>query len=325
MISTDDIFHISSKKQFEKIALKVFRLQYAQNAVYREYCQHLQKSPIEVKAVSDIPFLPIGFFKTHRVTTSNDAPEAVFTSSGTTGAQTSRHEVTDISVYRQSFRQAFSEFYGAAQNYAILALLPSYLEREGSSLVYMVSDLIEQSRNPHSGFYLNNLEALADKIESIGATQNILLIGVSYALLDLVENRTFNLQNAIVMETGGMKGKRRELIRDELHAILKKGFGTASIHSEYGMTELLSQAYSLTDGRFHTPAWMKVIARDPEDPLTLIGSGRNGGLNIIDLANINSCAFIATQDLGKVHPDGSFEVLGRFDNADIRGCNLMVL
>src|SRR5690606_14370732 len=210
-------------------------------------------------------------------------------------------------------------------NYAILALLPSYLERGGSSLVYMASDLIEKSQNPHSGFYLNELNALANKLENIDSAQNILLIGVSYALLDLVEHRRFNLQNAIVMETGGMKGRRRELVREELHAILQNGFGTPTIHSEYGMTELLSQAYSTGNGRFHTPPWMKVLTRDPEDPLTLNGPEKNGGLNIIDLANLNSCAFIATQDLGKVYPDESFEVLGRFDHADIRGCNLMVL
>lgn len=325
MIAAEDIFQISGKKQFDKVALKTFRYQYQTNAVYRDYCDHLTKSPAVVKSVSDIPFLPIGFFKSHKIITENKTPEIVFTSSGTTGAQTSRHEVAYASLYKQSFRQTFSAFYGDVTNYAILALLPSYLERGGSSLVYMASDLIEQSQNPHSGFYLNNLDALANKLEHIDSTENILLIGVSYALLDLVENRRFNLQNAIVMETGGMKGRRRELVREELHAILKNGFGTHSIHSEYGMTELLSQAYSSGEGRFHTPAWMKVLTRDPEDPLTLNGPGKNGGLNIIDLANLNSCAFIATQDLGKVYADGSFEVLGRFDHADIRGCNLMVL
>lgn len=325
MVTAEDIFQISGKKQFEKIALKVFRYQYEANAVYREYCNYLSKSPAVVKSVPQIPFLPISFFKSHSIVTGAKAPEIVFTSSGTTGVQTSRHEVTDVSLYEQSFRQTFSAFYGDISNYAVLALLPSYLERGGSSLVYMASDLIEKSQNPDSGFYLNELDALANKLENIDSSQNILLIGVSYALLDLVENRRFKLQNAIVMETGGMKGRRRELVREELHAILKKGFGTPSIHSEYGMTELLSQAYSSGNGRFHTPAWMKVLTRDPEDPLTLTGPEKNGGLNIIDLANLNSCAFIATQDLGKVYADESFEVLGRFDHADIRGCNLMVL
>lgn len=325
MITADDVFEISGKKQFEKTALKIFRYQFDANPVYREYCNHLEKSPVTVKNLSDIPFLPISFFKSHQIICEDKKTEVTFTSSGTTGAQTSRHEVSDVAVYRQSFRQTFATFYGNVSDYAILALLPSYLERGGSSLVYMVSDLIEQSENPHSGFYLNNLDPLADTLEKIHATENILLIGVSYALLDLVEKRRFNLTNAIVMETGGMKGRRQELIREELHAILKSGFGTPSIHSEYGMTELLSQAYSTGNGRFHTPAWMKVLTRDPEDPLTLNGPGRNGGLNIIDLANLNSCAFIATQDLGRVYADGSFEVLGRFDNADIRGCNLMVL
>lgn len=325
MITADDVFEISGKKQFEKTALKIFRYQFEANHVYRQYCTHLQKSPAVVKNLSDIPFLPISFFKSHRVICENKTPEVIFTSSGTTGAQTSRHEVSDASIYIQSFRQTFATFYGNVSDYVILALLPSYLERGGSSLVYMVSDLIDQSANPNSGFYLNDLEALADALQNLHATENILLIGVSYALLDLVEKRRFNLKNAIVMETGGMKGRRRELIREELHAVLKSGFGTTAIHSEYGMTELLSQAYSTGNGRFHTPAWMKVLTRDPEDPLTLNGPEKNGGLNIIDLANLNSCAFIATQDLGKVYRDGSFEVLGRFDNADIRGCNLMVL
>jgi hypothetical protein len=239
---------------------------------------------------------------------------------------TSRHLVTDVTLYEQSFRKAFSQFYGNIEDYAVLALLPSYLEREGSSLIYMAEDLIQGSNNPHSGFYLHNYDELIEKLVSLDAEgQNVLLIGVTYALLDLIEKQSFNLKNTIVMETGGMKGRRREMIREELHEVLCKGFGVSEIHSEYGMTELLSQAYSLGDGIFECPPWMDILVRDTEDALAYIDHGKTGGINVIDLANINSCSFIATQDLGKKYPNHSFEVLGRFDNSDIRGCNLMVM
>jgi len=325
LVTAQDIFTIASKKEFEKITLKVFRHQYDNNTVYRDFCSFLKKDKQNVKSVIEIPFLPIQFFKSHDVISSEDPIQETFTSSGTTGMVTSRHLITDLSYYEQSFRQAFSQFYGNIEDYAVLALLPSYLEREGSSLIYMVEDLIEGSNNPESGFYLNNYDELIDKLVKLDESgQNVLLIGVTYALLDLIEKRNFNLKNTIIMETGGMKGRRKEMIREELHDELCKGFGVNKIHSEYGMTELLSQAYSLGDGIFDCPRWMDILIRDTEDALSYIDYGKTGGINVIDLANYNSCSFIATQDLGKKYPNQSFEVLGRFDNSDIRGCNLMV-
>jgi len=326
LISPQDIFHISNQKQFEKIALKVFRFQYENNSVYREFCEFLKVEKGSVKSLQHIPFLPIQFFKSHNVLSSTEAVQETFTSSGTTGMITSKHLVTDISLYEQSYHNAFSEFYGNIEDYVVLALLPSYLERGGSSLVYMVNDLIELSNNENSGFYLNNYDALISKlIELDSSGQNVLLIGVTFALLDLIEKQNFELKNTIIMETGGMKGKRKEIIREDLHQQLCAGFGVATIHSEYGMTELLSQAYSLGNGIFECPNWMQILIRDTEDALTYVASGKTGGINVIDLANFNSCSFIATQDLGKKHPNKKFEVLGRFDNSDIRGCNLMVM
>lgn len=326
MITPQDIFTIASKKEFEKIALKVFRFQYDNNTVYRDFCTFLQKDKVNVKSVTQIPFLPIQFFKSQDVLSSTLPVQTVFTSSGTTGMVTSRHLVTDLEYYEQSFRLAFSHFYGNIEDYAVLALLPSYLEREGSSLIYMVNDLIEGSNNPDSGFYLNNYDDLIARLLQLDNDgQNVLLIGVTYALLDLIEKQNFNLKHIIIMETGGMKGRRREMIREELHEVLCNGFGVSKIHSEYGMTELLSQAYSLGNGIFECPPWMDILIRDTEDALTYVDNGKTGGINVIDLANINSCSFIATQDLGKKYPNHSFEVLGRFDNSDIRGCNLMVL
>lgn len=326
LITASDIFTISSKKEFDKLALKVYRHQYDNNAVYRDFCTYLDKDKHNVKSVAEIPFLPIQFFKSHDVVSSSEPVQITFTSSGTTGMATSRHMVTDLDYYDRSFQLAFSQFYGNIEDYAVLALLPSYLEREGSSLIYMVEDLIQRSNNPDSGFYLHNYDQLIAKLTSLDAAgQNVLLIGVTYALLDLVEKQDFNLKNTIIMETGGMKGRRREMIREELHEVLCKGFGVTEIHSEYGMTELLSQAYSLGNGIFECPPWMDIHIRDTEDALTYVDYGKNGGINVIDLANINSCSFIATQDLGKKYPNQSFEVLGRFDNSDIRGCNLMVL
>ena len=325
MISQEDIFAISSKKEFEKITLKVFRYQYENNKVYQAFCNHLGKNPSNVKQINTIPFLPIQFFKSETIVSNSNQVEAVFTSSGTTGIITSKHFVTDVSLYENSYTLAFTQFYGNIQEYCVLALLPSYLEREGSSLIYMVNDLIAKSNHKDSGFYLNNLEQLANKIiELENEGQNILLIGVTYALLDLIEYKKFNLKNTIIMETGGMKGKRKEIIREELHQTLCEGFGVNTIHSEYGMTELLSQAYSLGNGIFECPLWMDVLIRDTEDALQYVENGKTGGINVIDLANINSCPFIATQDLGKKHHNMTFEVLGRFDNSDIRGCNLMV-
>ncbi len=326
MITTPDIFTISNKKQFEKIVLKVFRFQYENNTVYREFCDFLKTDIKKVKMISQIPFLPIQFFKNHQVISNTNAIQVTFTSSGTTGMITSKHLVTDVSLYEESYRQGFSQFYGNIEDYVILALLPSYLDREGSSLIYMVNDLIEKSNQPESGFYLNNFNELIEKIIQLDSEgKNVILIGVTYALLDLIEKHQFKLNNTIIMETGGMKGRRKEMIREELHQILCAGFGVATIHSEYGMTELLSQAYSLGNGTFECPSWMQILIRDPEDALTYLENEKTGGINVIDLANINSCSFIATQDLGKKFFNNSFEVLGRFDNSDIRGCNLMVL
>ena len=326
MISTHDIFTISNQKQFDKIALKVFRFQYENNLVYREFCDFLKTDVQKVKLTQQIPFLPIQFFKSHSVVSSTNPVQTTFTSSGTTGMITSKHLVTDISIYEESYRKGFSQFYGNIEDYVILALLPSYLEREGSSLIHMVDDLIQLSNQAESGFYLHNYDALIAKLIQLDqAGQNVILIGVTYALLDLVEKHSFQLENTIIMETGGMKGKRKEMIREELHQQLCEGFGVNAIHSEYGMTELLSQAYSLGEGIFECPSWMQILVRDTEDALSYVREGKTGGINVIDLANINSCSFIATQDLGKKYANGNFEVLGRFDHSDIRGCNLMVV
>ena len=326
MIPTPDIFTISNQKQFEKAALKVFRFQYENNLVYREFCDFLKTDVQRVKSLEQIPFLPIQFFKSHKVVSNENPIQEIFTSSGTTGMATSQHLVTDITLYEESYRKGFSEFYGNIEDYVVLALLPSYLERKGSSLIYMVEDLIQMTNNPESGFYLHNHDELIEKLTRLdNSGQNVILIGVTYALLDLIEKQKFQLQNTIIMETGGMKGIRKEMIREELHEQLCEGFGVNAIHSEYGMTELLSQAYSLGNGVFECPSWMQILVRDTEDALTYVKEGKTGGINVIDLANINSCSFIATQDLGKKNPNNSFEVLGRFDNSDIRGCNLMVI
>ncbi len=326
MVETDSIFNISSDEDFKDMALDVFRFQFEHNPVYRSFCDLLFKHPSDVTTIEDIPFLPIQFFKTHKVLSSQSAIGKTFSSSGTTGSVTSKHYVTDLSLYEKSFKTGFNHFYGNIEDYVVLALLPSYLERDGSSLIYMVDDLITTSKHIESGFYLNNLDELATTLKTLETKgQKTVLIGVSFALLDLVENYDFNLKHTIIMETGGMKGRRKEMIRTELHQVLKTGFGVQKIHSEYGMTELLSQAYSIGNGIFKCPPWMKVLTRDTEDALTIQENGKSGGINIIDLANVNSCSFIATQDLGKIHTNSTFEILGRFDNSDIRGCNLMLL
>tara|TARA_R110002049_G_scaffold96209_1_gene235789 strand:- start:2052 stop:3026 length:975 start_codon:yes stop_codon:yes gene_type:complete len=320
-----DIFSITSEEDFEALALKIFRFQHENVKVYREFCDLLKIDPSKINNSANIPFLPIQFFKSHKVILKGLSEETIFTSSGTTGSITSKHFVANLPLYERSFSQAFKENYGDPSEVVILALLPSYLEREGSSLIYMVDWLIKKSNNPHSGFYLHDTDALIEKLRFLESQKiKTVLVGVSYALLDLIEKQPFQLENTIVMETGGMKGKRKELVKEELHEILKKGFGVSEIHSEYGMTELLSQAYSHSKGIFTTPPWMKVLIRDPEDALTLV-TAKTGGINVIDLANLYSCSFIATQDLGKKYSDNSFEILGRFDTSDIRGCNLMVL
>ncbi|TFH22586.1 MAG: acyl transferase [Bacteroidia bacterium] len=321
-----DIFNINDHRTFRAAALEVFYYQSRHTPVYREYLAALRVDPSSVNELEQIPFLPIEFFKSHSVIVEWKNAEVVFESSGTVGNTPSFHHVADASLYHKSFTTAFQLFYGDPDKYCILALLPAYLERSGSSLVHMMDHLITDSGHPDSGFYLNNLNELASLLQKRNEDQQpTLLVGVSFALLDLAEQHPMPLKDHImVMETGGMKGQRKEMVRGELHEQLKTAFGHIAIHSEYGMTELLSQAYSKGDGLFHCPPWMKILVRDPNDPLELLAAGQSGGINVIDLANLNSCSFIATGDLGKVFEDGSFEVLGRFDHSDIRGCNLLV-
>lgn len=324
---SEAIFTITTPQEFEKIALEVFRYQYINNPVYQRFCNLLGIAKTSVKKVEDIPYLPIEFFKKEIILATSKPIQEVFTSSGTTGNITSKHYVADLQIYLKSFRKGFEYFYGDIEEYTILGLLPSYLERKGSSLVFMVSQLIQDSKQSESGFYLHDIDRLKKKLSVLTKQKKkILLVGVTFALLDLIEEGSIILNSDdVVMETGGMKGRRKEMIRQEVHEILKKGFEVTNIHSEYGMTELLSQAYSKGDGIFASPPWIKICIRDPEDAMTLIPYDKTGGINVIDLANINSCSFIATQDLGKLHENGTFEVLGRFDHSDIRGCNLMVL
>lgn len=319
-----DIFKISTAEQFEETAIQVFRFQYEKNPLYRAYCDTLHIDPIKISRLEDIPFLPIHFFKSHEVKTTSFNEALLFESSGTTESITSRHFVKDSNLYRDSFQRGFEYFYGPASSYCILALLPSYLERGNSSLVYMADTLIKGSPNHQGGFFLNEFEKLQQVILENEAKQiPTLLLGVTYALLDFFEQFPTPLHHTMVMETGGMKGRRKELLREEVHQILKQKTGLQSIHSEYGMTELLSQAYSKKDGIFSCPPWLKILIRPEDDPIAVSRSG-SGAINIIDLANIYSCAFIATDDAGKVFEDGSFEITGRLDHTDMRGCSLMV-
>lgn len=319
------IFNIQSEEEFRQTALEVFRFQAENNPVYKKYIELIGISVNKVNSLKQIPFLPIEFFKSQKVVSGKDKEKIIFTSSGTTGNLTSRHYVPDLGIYEDSFTKGFEAFYGSVQDYCILALLPSYLEREGSSLIYMMEKLIKDSAHPKSGFYLNNHDELIASLAELKAqNQKVLLLGVSFALLELAEKYQLDLGDVVVMETGGMKGRRKEMTREELHAIFTSRLGVDKIHSEYGMTELLSQGYSKGDSLFKTPAWMKILIRDAYDPFSYEKAGRSGGVNVIDLANLYSCAFIETQDLGRIHADGSFEILGRFDNSDIRGCNLLV-
>jgi phenylacetate-coenzyme A ligase PaaK-like adenylate-forming protein len=331
------------KDGFQELALEIFRFQYQNNRLYRVYADMLGKKSSEVKTVNQIPFLPINFFKSHSVKTTEFEPEVVFESSGTTQTTQSHHLIKEIEIYRQSFIKCFELFYGSPENWCIIGLLPSYLERKAllpegmhSSLVFMMDELISRSNHPQSGFYLNEFEKLNETLKiSELKKEKTLLIGVTFALLDFAEQFSFPgnqklLKYVTVMETGGMKGRRKEMVRNELHELLQKKLGVNVIHSEYGMTELLSQAYSKGNGIFHCPPWMKILIRDEEDPLTLLtpeitsGTTQTGIINVIDLANIYSCSFIATDDAGRLYEDGSFEVLGRIDNSDIRGCSLLV-
>lgn len=325
-LSPGHFFSISNEQDFNESALAVFRHQAINCEIYRQYISHLGVNPQEVKYYQNIPFLPISFFKSHAVVSSAAPVEITFSSSGTTGQITSKHLVQEVSIYEKSYNKAFELFYGKPSEYCILALLPSYLERDGSSLIYMVDDLLKQSIHPLSGYFLHNHQELFETLNKLKADgQKTLLIGVTYALLDFTEQYQIEFPELIVMETGGMKGKRKEMVRAELHHLLCDAFGVKHIHSEYGMTELLSQAYSKGNGIFECPPWMKILLRDTSDPLSILSQANTtGGVNVIDLANINSCSFIATQDLGKTHGENSFEIMGRFDNADIRGCNLLV-
>ena len=310
--------------------LRMFALQYGENEIYRGFCDCLGRRPGTVDTVGGIPFLPISFFKTHAVACGDGPFEQTFESSGTTGANTSRHLVRDLGLYRRSFTEAFRLFYGDPSDWCILALLPSYLERNGSSLVMMADELIRRSGDPLSGFYLDQFYMLAStlsKNEKDG--RKTLLLGVTFALLDFAERHPMPLRHTVVMETGGMKGRRRELTREEVHDRLCKAFSLESVHSEYGMTELLSQAYSSGRGLFETPPWMRVLLRSEDDPLYILDShghtAQSGLINVVDLANRHSCSFIATDDLGLMHPGGRFEVVGRLDRSDVRGCSLLAV
>jgi phenylacetate-coenzyme A ligase PaaK-like adenylate-forming protein len=321
----DSVFRITGDSDFQNRALEIFEYQYNNNPVYQYFAKNLNKSPEKVSQISELPFLPIEFFKNHVVVSGDKKAQKIFESSGTTGNFASKHHIVDLELYTESFERTFRMFYGAPSEYIIAALLPSYIERENSSLVYMANSLIKMSGNQLSGFYQTADNNFPDNITSAGNGKKLLLLGVSFALLDLAETKRPDLSGSIIMETGGMKGRRKEITRQELHKILTKAFNVPAIHSEYGMTELLSQAYSKGNGIFYPPPWMKIILRDLYDPLThFTDAGQIGGINVIDLANINSCSFIATGDIGKLHPDGGFEVLGRFDNSDIRGCNLFL-
>lgn len=319
--------------RFEDQAIELFQLQYQGNPIYKNYVDALGIIPSTITRLESIPFLPIRFFKTHKVQTGEFAAELVFESSGTSGTIPSYHYIKDAGLYRKSFLEGFKRMYGDPADYCIIGLLPSYLERQNSSLVYMVNELIRESNHPQGGFYLGHLDRLRKTLDELSFDPRpCLLIGVSFALLDFAEQFPGPLSNIIIMETGGMKGRRKELVRAELYDRLKTAFSIQSIHSEYGMTELLSQAYSKGEGLFQTPPWMKIMLRDEEDPLTIktassanIDKTLSGAINVIDLANIHSCCFIATEDAGQLHPDGSFEVLGRIDHSDIRGCSLMAV
>ncbi len=320
------IFNIRSLKDFNGCAIEIFHLQYEKNEVYRTFVDLAGIRPGQVRSYNEMPFLPVQFFRDKQVITGDDLRmEKIFASSSTTGSVPGKHYIHDLSLYKESFTKGFKHFYREPAEYCFLALLPGYLERSDSSLVYMMDQLISTTSHNGSGFYLDDYEELARKLELNKINgQKTILLGVSFALLDFLDKYRLDLPDLIVMETGGMKGRRREIIREELHSLLCSGFGVKNIHSEYGMTELLSQAYSQSGGIFRTPPWMKVLIRDINDPFTLEEPGKTGGINIIDLANIYSCSFVASQDLGRLRDDGSFEVLGRYDDSDVRGCNLLV-
>lgn len=321
-----EIFEINSKQKFDSIALEIFKYQSEHVPIYKNYLKALNIASDSIKLMEDIPFLPIDFFKSHDVLSQNCDPVIEFKSSGTTGISRSKHKVVDLEVYEKSVLHGFQNSFGSPEDFCFLALLPNYLEQGDSSLVYMVDKLIKESKQEGSGFFLDNYQGLVEQLlvnESKGV--KTFLIGVTYALLDLAENRSLKLKNTIICETGGMKGRRKELIRSEVHEILSQGFGLEHIHSEYGMTELLSQAWSKGKGLFQCPPWMKIRIRELNDPLSFAKKGKTGGVNVIDLANMDSCSFISTSDLGRLTDENNFEILGRFDHSEVRGCNLMVV
>ncbi len=324
---TERLLNIDTEAAFEALALELFHYQRENNPVYAKFLTHLPHRLSKVQEFAQIPFLPIETFKQHKVVTGNFEPEVIFTSSGTTGDQVSRHFVREKDWYTKVYLEIFRRFYGAKapDGFTILALLPGYLERNGSSLIEMTAGLIRACGDPDAGFFLNDFERLESLLRK-KKTENrkVILLGVTHALLDFAESNGFAFPELIIMETGGMKGKRKEITRDEVHRQLKAAFMVDQVHSEYGMTELLSQAYSKGDGQFSSPPWMRILLRATDDPFARVTIGRTGGVNIIDLANVDSCAFLATSDLGRIHADGSFEILGRFDASDVRGCNLLV-
>ena len=322
------IFEVK-EDDFEAVALEVFQFQYQNNETYRAYCNSIKLDASQVKSLNRIPFLPIQFFKNKIITSTSFEPQVIFESSGTTGSINSKHYIKELAIYEESFSKSFELFYGNIEDYCVLGLLPSYLERQNASLVYMVDSLINKSKNKVSDFYLNDFNKLAQTLtNNENNKQQTLLIGVSFALLDFTDVFQFHLQHTMVMETGGMKGRREEISKDALHQILKNKFGLNNIHSEYGMTELLSQSYSFGNKIFNSPPWKKIMLRSEDDPFEIKSTSEKpitGAVNVIDLANIYSCSFIATDDMGKLYPDGSFEIIGRLENSDIRGCGLMVI
>jgi phenylacetate-coenzyme A ligase PaaK-like adenylate-forming protein len=325
VIDSNKILNISSSQEFEKYSIEIFNYQFEKNTIYREFCRLTGKNPSNIRSSFEIPFLPIQFFKTHKIISSNQPIKKTFYSSGSTKNNLSKHHIIDLKLYEDCFLKIFMDFYGSPSQYNIIALLPTYLENKNSSLIYMVNKLIEKSENKHSGFYLDNYKELKEKLLYLEeGDKKTILFGVSYALLNLIDFHKFKLKKTIIIETGGMKGKRKELIKSELHQMLKIGFGVKNINSEYGMTELISQAYSIHNEKFKSPPWMKIYIRESEDPMNIKTDNKSGGINIIDLANYNSCSFIATDDLGKLDKDGNFEILGRLDNSDQRGCSLLI-
>ena len=315
---------VKTEKEFDALAFQTFGFQYENNKIYRSFCNLIKKTPKNIHQINDIPFLPVQSFKTHTIKSFVGKAATYFLSSTTSGDTPSRHYVKNLNTYIKSFQKGFKYFYGDISEYIFIALLPSYLEKKRSSLSFMATHFIKKSTSKYSNTYLNQWEKLIILLNKLNKeNKKTILLGVSFALLDLIEKQKFNLKNTIIMETGGMKGRRKEIIREELHQKLKKGLGVNTIHSEYGMTELLSQAYSKKNGIFKPVPWMKIFCRDTQNPLSILSVEKQGAINIIDLANRDSCAFIATDDLGKVYPNGTFEIIGRLDNSDIRGCNLM--